>query len=94
MPWAIPSNLGNSAGTVPAAYHMGDCCPVCRGRVDEVRDDPSPGRGVLPDQARVGGPGAGGVLHPCGHVCGRVLAPRPRPLSVLRFKDGRPTGIP
>jgi hypothetical protein len=49
MPWAIPPNLGNSAGTVSAAYHMGDCCPVCRGRVDEMRDDPSPGRGVLPD---------------------------------------------
>lgn len=70
---SFPSLAGGPA--YPGAYCMGNACPICGGPVSHVDEDVA---GTVPGEplrVKIGGPGAGAVLLPCGHYVARVLGP-------------------
>jgi hypothetical protein len=62
--------------TYRGTYHPGDCCPVCRGPVDEVLHD-----GGGPTREARASAGGGATLLPCRHRVANVAVrkgPKPR----------------
>lgn len=88
--YATPSNPENRPHETPVVYRLGDSCPTCGQAVDHVDHDvsPHPVPGTR-DRARIGGPGCGAVLMPCGHRMDVVKPMGNRGRSLVR----RPKGV-